>query len=467
MRLTRREFLAAALATPVASTIGLPSVRTSPHPLTDTLRAELGFPIPHRLLHGESSVAAALRASAGQTGGRRRDREERPEPLRPEGGAARYLRTAFPDLRRHFVFEYYPWYGTNPWVHWNDAERHPPHDIAASAYPLLGPYDSRDAHVLEQHARWMASAGVGAINISWWGRGSWTDEVTPLVMDVMRAHDIHVTFHLEPYHSGRAESYRSDILYLLRTYGEQRRWDNFLLLKHGDGTVGPVFKSFRTILPRQVTDCHGLVHQVPDWTADDSWRRQTDRIREEVRGDFDRVTLLADSLDMARTRAGGFDGIAVYDNYVKPDEWRRHATNASNFGLLFSFNTNPGFDGIEPRTIPPDSCYRPSAFEPPAGDLDFSSRAGRAAATRLADERIADSFRTSVALQTSRELLNARRGFFLVYINSFNEWHEGTQFEPMKNAADLPEEARRFEYHNVDVGGARLSALAGHIRSLA
>src|SRR5918999_3159835 len=168
MRLSRREFLAAALASPVASALGVPSnPHTSAEFLSDALRLELGFPVPHRLLHGESSVAASVRGQRGQTREPRRDREERPLALRPDGGPVRYLRNAFPDLRRHFVFEYYPWYGTNPWVHWNDAERRPPHDIAASAYPLLGPYDSRDTRVLEQHARWMAAAGIGAINISW------------------------------------------------------------------------------------------------------------------------------------------------------------------------------------------------------------------------------------------------------------------------------------------------------------
>ena len=29
-----------------------------------------------------------------------------------------------------------------------------------------------------------------------------------------------------------------------------------------------VFKSFRTIVAEQVTDCHGVVHDVPDYTPD-------------------------------------------------------------------------------------------------------------------------------------------------------------------------------------------------------
>lgn len=461
MTFSRRDFLATLLATPVASAMGLRSWQRPAAPaLTDALRAELGFPVPHRLWHGESSVAAAFRTAPGQARERRRDR--RPESPRPRPDATRpdYLETNFPDLRRHFVFEYYPWYGTNPWIHWDEAERRPPLDIAASSYPLLGPYDSRDVRVLEQHARWMAAAGVGAINVSWWGRGTWMDDAMPALMDVMRAHDIHVTFHLEPYRNNRGESYVSDVLYLLEKYGERRRWDVFLLLRNADGSAAPVLKSFRTILPRQVTDCHGVVHQVPDWMADDAWRRQTNRLRQEVRSDFERITLLADSLDIGRTLAAGFDGIAIYDNYVKPATWPQHAQNASNAGLLFSFNTNPGFDGIEPRTPPPpESCYRPRLFEPPAGDLDFGSPAGRAAVARLAQQRITESFNTTVSLQTNPDLSNAKRGFFLVYINSFNEWHEGTQFEPMANAADMRDEIRRFQYHNVDEGGGRLGLL--------
>ena len=46
-------------------------------------------------------------------------------------------------------------------------------------------------------------------------------------------------------------------------------------------------------------------------------------------------------------------------------------------------------------------------------------------------------------MQTDPALANARRGFFLVYINSFNEWHEGHAFEPMKDAAELTRRGAR------------------------
>ena len=50
-------------------------------------------------------------------------------------------------------------------------------------------------------------------------------------------------------------------------------------------------------------------------------------------------------------------------------------------------------------------------------------------------------------------------GFFLVYITSFNEWHEGTQFEPMKDAAALTPEEWAVGYHNPRDGYYRLRQL--------
>jgi hypothetical protein len=88
---------------------------------------------------------------------------------------------------------------------------------------------------------------------------------------------------------------------------------------------------------------------------------------------------------------------------------------------------------------------------------------------RLAERsrsRIAESFRTTLALQTRPELANARHGFLLVYINSFNEWHEGHQFEPMKDAADLTTEERRYEYRNPRDGDYRLRYLQGLLRPI-
>lgn len=372
------------------------------------------------------------------------------------------LAATFGDLPAHFVFEYYPWYSMNPVRHWDQDDRHPPIDVASNYMPRLGAYDSRSVDVMEQHAAWIAESGAGAINLSWWGRDDYVNALVPALMDVMRAHGLQVAFHIEPYDSRHAYDYASDVEYLIREYGDRRHWDCLLLLQNADGSSGPGFKSFRTIVPAQSTDCHGVTTAVADYAADSVWRTQTDAVRETFVHDFDRVTLLADSLDVGRTQAGGFDGIAIYDNNVAPTTWSAHAKDCADRNLLFSFNVNAGYDAIASRQVStdPNACpSSPPVFQPGGGQYDWTQAADRERARAASTSRIETSFATTIALQTDRALTNAKRGFFLTYINSFNEWHEGHQFEPMKDAASLTDAERAIGYHDPADGTYRFKTL--------
>jgi hypothetical protein len=411
------------------------------------------------LLRRESSVVAALKA------GQPLPLHEIPSP--PPSPASIPLAERFQDLDRRFVFEYYPWYGRDPWRHWNEIGRNPPHDLASEYVPRLGAYDSRSFEVVEQHARWIASSGAGAISISWWGQGSYEDRAVHSIMDVMKAHGIAVTFGLEPYADERASRFEEDVLYLLREYGEKRGWDAFLILKSEDGTESPVFKGFRTILPDAIVDCHGTTRKVSDYTPDDLWSRQIESLRRELRWDFDQAILLADSLDFGRAPAAGFDGIGIYDNFIRPEQYDPLAREASRAGLLFSFNVNPGYDEIPLENVPSESCYQPRPFAPPwSSPLDFTRFEHRELAAVLSADRIRISLEAAVSVQNDTGLRNFERGFFLVYINSFNEWHEGHAIEPMKDEIDLSFEERPWGYHNPAAGDYRLSALAEAIRPL-
>lgn len=379
------------------------------------------------------------------------------------------LRARFPDLRRRFIFEYYPWYGASPWRHWDAENRTPPWDVAAPYMPLLGAYDSRSRAVIEQHARWIAESGVGSVNLSWWGPDSYEDRAAHLVMDVMRDHDLKVTFHLEPYAPDRGRRFSDDVLYLLREYGERRGYDCLLLLRDpGSGSVAPVFKGFDMILPPTSRDCRGVDRPVANYTVDTEWQQQTRTLRSVLRGDFDHVWLLADSMNVDRVAASGFDGIAVYDPRVDPKRYWPAARAASAKGLLFSFNVNPGFDVVRPRERRVDECGQPILPPPfvPGGDLvDLSTPSGHERAADLGRRRIIDSFETTIAVQTDPSSSNAQRGFFLAHVNSFNEWHEGTVFEPMKDASSLVAEERAADYRNPQRGDYRLALLKELLRA--
>lgn len=423
-----------------------------------------------------TSVAVPLTLGQSPTRGRPPDSAPRggalprsldgipPLPAVDVAEIGRQLRRQFSDLRNHFIFEYYPWYGTNPWRHWDSAGRTPPYDIAATSVPELGPYDSGNPRVLEQHARWMAESGAGAINVSWWGRGSYEDRMVPLLMDVMRDHDLKVTFHLEPYDNNRVDSYASDIQYLIAEYGDRRHWDCQLLLRNGAGAEGPVFKAFATIQPQMSTDCHGRTTSVAIWRPNDVWHRQTDTVRETLRRHFDTVWLLSDFPVADPVLATGFDGASPYGAFT-PQEWPELARAFTALNLTFSPSIGTGFDAIVERNVPADSCYQPPAFVPPA-EIDWSNPSDRERAARLAVRQIETSMRTSLEVQTNSTLRNARTGFFIVYIATFNEWHEGTSFEPMKDRAGLLPQELPSGYHNPAHGRYRLDYLTPRLQQI-
>jgi hypothetical protein len=417
------------------------------------------MPVPRRRFLAESTRALVGLAAAPALA---RARDLTPAESIPALLAA--LRARFGDLRDRFVFESYPWYGREPWRHWDQWQARPPEDVASNYLPRLGAYDSRDLRTVEQHARWIAESGAGAVNLSWWGGGSFEDRAAHQVLDVMKDHGLKVAFHLEPYRADRGQYFAEDVLYLLRVFGERRRWDAFHLPRDPDGRAGPVLKGFSMILPRRTVHCTGGLRPVAGYTGDAEWRRQTDTLRDLLRRDFDRVTLLADSVHMPRTAASGFDGVAVYDNRTPPEAYAGIAAEASRHDLLFSLNVNPGFHGITPRTLRASDCYAFTRFVPdPGPPLDWSRPEDRERAAALGAARIEASLAATLAAQADPALANARRGFLLVYLNSFNEWHEGHAFEPMRDGADLtPDE--RARYRNPQRGDYRLAALRALLR---
>jgi hypothetical protein len=122
---------------------------------------------------------------------------------------------------------YYPWYGipdgpggAGRTVHWGRIDK-TNKDIAASThYPELGPYDSHDPNLIDQHCRWAKGARIDTFIVSWWGHGDYTDKPMTTILDACRRHGLTACIYYETVPRPQiAETAAQDIVKVLAKYG--------------------------------------------------------------------------------------------------------------------------------------------------------------------------------------------------------------------------------------------------------
>ncbi len=130
------------------------------------------------------------------------------------------------NVPRQVLAFYYDWYG-NPtvsghWVHW-DKVNEPNKTIGSSThFPVLGAYDSHDPKVIDQHFQWAKQAGITGFIVTWWGRGEFSDQTMPLLLDTAQKYGLSVTIYFE--NVNPREGALKDVLYLLDRYGKSPAW---------------------------------------------------------------------------------------------------------------------------------------------------------------------------------------------------------------------------------------------------
>lgn len=118
-------------------------------------------------------------------------------PFRPvatwSGAGLVFARFAPADARppaavraKHVLALYYPWYGTpafsGRWLHQEPDEVDPKKMDDHVHFPALGAYDSTDPAVVERHLSEAQAAGIDTLVCSWWGRGDRTDVAVRLLL---------------------------------------------------------------------------------------------------------------------------------------------------------------------------------------------------------------------------------------------------------------------------------------------
>lgn len=128
--------------------------------------------------------------------------------------------------KKVFAF-YYGWYGnpdfSNQWIHWRDVNKEEK-DIGGSInYPELGPYDSRNPEVVEQHCSWAKQVGIDVFIASWFGPNEITDKSLPVVLESAKKNDLKVTAYYETTDDSKEQGLKY-LNYLLDNYTDHPAW---------------------------------------------------------------------------------------------------------------------------------------------------------------------------------------------------------------------------------------------------
>ncbi|MGE9295474.1 MAG: endo-1,3-alpha-glucanase family glycosylhydrolase [Puniceicoccales bacterium] len=254
------------------------------------------------------------------------------------------------------AMHYMPWFnnphtstrGKKEWAHWawsDDQVSHNPEtvlksgqrDVAALNYPLIGAYSSDNEAVVRYHFQLAKAVGIDAVFIIWYGPGSDTDELVPMLLDEAQAAGLKLAICYEeklnwpPYRNPKnraeiVETATDDLNYILEEYAGHPaylyRGDQPFIYQFnfwGEGALGK-----QNILPDEWSQIFAALHQPvayarqnlnpeyhPEiggayvwWTADDSYLQDF--------SEFSRDMVDAGKMDFFMTMAApGFDDSGV------------------------------------------------------------------------------------------------------------------------------------------------------------
>jgi glycoprotein endo-alpha-1,2-mannosidase len=318
---------------------------------------------------------------------------------RSEDGAVNYKVHTF----------YYGWY-SNPeydgnygaWNHsvlphwidttWNNMPSHTGgDDVGANFYPQLGNYSSKDPATISTHVQQIKEAGIGVIALSWWGKESGTDHSVSTMLDTAYAHGLKVTFHIEPIYK-TADEFRELMEYISSSYLQHPA-----IYKIDGKPLYYLYNSFQL----KHEEWQSLLN--PDSTSS---LRNT-----PLDGVF--IGLWTTGFDGEFAVKSGFDGFYTYfasDGFAygsTTSNWPDMAAFARENNLIYIPSVGPGY-------------------------ADTRIRPWNEKTTKSRDQGRYYEEMFKNAVNTTPDFIS---------ITSFNEWHEGTQIEPV-----IPKEIPSFTY---------------------
>ncbi|KAG7352529.1 glycosyl hydrolase family 99 protein [Nitzschia inconspicua] len=309
---------------------------------------------------------------------------------------------------------YYPWHGST----FHNGDGYLRKELIPPQQPTLGEYDDSRPEVIAQHMLWFRKANIGLLVTSWWGPNRLEDSNTK---DVIMEHEdignLKIALHYETTSRIRGDDMtnaRSDIIYMCEHYFDH---PNYYRIKGR-----PVLVIYIT---RRLHN-NGLLEQ-----ALLTMRSEASKCGHNLYLIGDQVFASAPDPDEPFVPFWYFDAVTNYDVYGSAGQPSPHADRAS-VDAYYAEQEKWRLQALEEncRYIPPvspgynDRAVRLESNHPPLSRrLSATDEEGSLFWYQL----------TKALPLVDPEVDN------MILVNSFNEWHEDTQIEPVIGGAPTDE----------------------------
>ena len=311
---------------------------------------------------------------------------------------------------------YYPWHGDD----FHNGGGYLRKDLEPPQTPELGEYDDSDPDVITQHLDWFRKSNIGLLVASWWGPDRLEDSN---ILDVIMEHDyvgnLQIALHYETTNriikDGDMSVVESDIEYMCENYFGHKNYYKI------DGR--PVLVVY---ISRKLEELGSLESSLL------TMRSVASKCDQNIYLIGDAVFAKAPDADEPFVSFRYFDAVTNYDVYGSSGASKRDSSYAGTEAVDEYYAEQERWRELalkqDCRYIPPVSPgYNDRSVRPEKDNLPLSRRL-----TESSEEGSLFKYQLDKALPlVDPEVDN------LILVNSFNEWHEDTQIEPVLVNGDI------------------------------
>jgi hypothetical protein len=303
---------------------------------------------------------------------------------------------------------YYPWHGDS----FHNGEGYMRRDLVPQHVPALGEYNDSDPGIIAHHMKWFRQANIGLLVTSWWGPNRLEDSNTK---DVIMEHDdvgnLKIALHYETssrlgFGVEKISNAKTDIQYMCENYFDHPNYYKidgrpvlFIYVSRRLHIEGTLEEALLTMIST-ASKCGHNLYLIGDVVYSSAPDPNEPHVPFWY---FDAVT----NYDVygSSGRPEGHAGTERVDNYYQQQaEWKEQALR--------------------------DECRYVPAVSPGYNDRGVRIENDHPPLSRRITSRSKEGSLFQYQLKQARELVDSKVDN-MILVNSFNEWHEDTQIEPV------------------------------------